>query len=74
MKLVSDAKQWWKWLSTWLLAMNGTFIVAYEQFETVKTYIPDKWAHVIVGGLLILTFLGRVIKQGESDETPVTKP
>lgn len=70
MQLVSDAKQWWKWLSTWLLAMNGTFIVAYEQFDTVKAYIPDRWAHTIVGGLLILTFLGRVIKQGENVQRP----
>ena len=70
MKLVSDVRQWWKWLSTWLLAMNGTFIVAYENFDSVKAFIPDKWAHAIVGGLLILTFLGRVIKQGESNATP----
>jgi hypothetical protein len=63
MTLVDDVKSWWKWLSTWLLAMNGTFIVAYEQFDTVKAYIPDKWAHTIVGTLLILTFLGRIIKQ-----------
>lgn len=63
MKLVDDWKAAWKWFSTWLLAMNGTFILAYEQFDTVKAYIPDKYAHMIVGGLLILTFLGRVIKQ-----------
>jgi len=68
--LVDDWKKWWKWLSTWLLAMNGTFIVAYEQFETVKAYIPDKWAHVIVGTLLILTFLGRIIKQGQNVQPP----
>lgn len=71
MKLVSDAKQWWRWLSTWLLAMNGTFIVVYEQFETIKSYIPDKIAHIIIGTLLILTFLGRVIKQASNVQPPV---
>lgn len=66
MKLVEDWKSAWKWFSTWLLAMNGTFIVAYENFDTIKAYIPDKFAHIIVGALLILTFLGRVIKQGQT--------
>lgn len=63
MQLVEDWKTAWRWFSTWCLAMNGTFIVAYEQFDTIKAYIPDKYAHMIVGSLLILTFLGRVIKQ-----------
>ena len=67
MQLVSDVRDWYKWFSTWLLAMNGTFIVAYENFDTIKTYIPDKWAHTIVVCLLILTFLGRVIKQHDAD-------
>jgi hypothetical protein len=66
MKLVDDAKQWWRWLSTWLLAMNGTFIIAYENIQPLKDYIPDKWFHGIVGALLILTFLGRVVKQSAS--------
>lgn len=70
MKLVEDWKDAWRWFSTWLLAMNGTFIIAYEQFETVKAYIPDKWAHMIVGTLLLLTFLGRVIKQGQGNGFP----
>jgi len=67
MQLVSDWKTAYRWFSTWLLAMNGTFIVAYENFDTVKAYIPDKWAHTIVGVLLVLTFLGRVVKQEQSD-------
>ena len=73
MKLVEDVKSCWKWFSTWLLAMNGTFIVAYQNFQTVQEYIPVKWAHMIVGTLLILTFLGRVIKQGTSNETTAPK-
>lgn len=67
MKLVDDAHKAWTWFSTWLLAMNGTFIVAYENFAPVKEYVPEKWAHAIMGGLLILTFLGRIVKQGETD-------
>jgi len=73
-RFVDDVSKWWKWASTWLLAMNGTFIVAHEQFDTVKAFIPDKWAHVIVGTLLILTFLGRIIKQSESATNVASKP
>ncbi len=67
MNLVEDWKTAYRWLSTWLLAMNGTFILAYTQFDTIKAYIPDKWAHGIIGTLLILTFLGRLVKQKQSD-------
>ncbi len=63
MKLVDDWKTWWKWLSTWLVAMNLTFIAAYENITPLKEYIPDKYFHIIVGTLLILTAVGRVIKQ-----------
>lgn len=66
MKLVDDAKQAWRWFSTWLIASNAMFIVAYEQFDAIKQYIPDKVAHGIIVGLLVLTALGRVVKQGES--------
>lgn len=66
MNLVDDARKWWKWFSTWLIAANGTFVVAYTEFQTVKDYIPERVAHYTIVTLLILTFLGRVIKQSEA--------
>jgi hypothetical protein len=72
MKLVDDWRKWWKWLSTWLIASNATFIVAYEQFETVKAYVPDKVAHWVVVSLLVLTALGRIVKQTGGDDAGKT--
>lgn len=66
MKLVDDWKKAWKWFSMWCIAMNGTFIVAYEQFETIKTMVPDKVAHYIVLGLLALAGIGRILKQADA--------
>lgn len=67
-QLVDDWKRFWTWVSMWLIAMNGTFIVAYEQFETVKAFVPDRWAHWIVLGLLALTGVGRILKQAKATD------
>ena len=67
MKLVDDWKKAWKWFSTWLIGANATLVVAYEQIQTVKEYVPVNVFHYAVVGLLMLTAFGRVVKQGESN-------
>jgi hypothetical protein len=62
-KLVDDVKSAWRWFSTWLIAVSGSLLVAYENFPQLKAYIPDNWFHTIMGVMLVLIFLGRVIKQ-----------
>ena len=64
MKFVEDIKEAWKWLSMWLISANATLVVAYEQVQTVKDYIPTNVFHYLVLSLLVMTALGRVIKQG----------
>ena len=70
MKLVDDWKKFWTWISMWLIAMNGTFIVAHEQFDAVKEFVPDRVAHHVVLGLLVLTAVGRILKQAKNADQP----
>lgn len=63
MNLVEDWKKFWRWFSMWLIASNAMFVLLYEQFDTIKAYVPDKYAHWIVLALLVLTALGRIVKQ-----------
>ena len=69
-KLVDDVKSAWRWFSTWLIAVSGTLIIAYENFPQLKEYVPDKWFHTIMGIMLALIFLGRIVKQAPA--APVT--
>jgi hypothetical protein len=64
---VQDIRNWWRWFSTWLTAASGTLLIAYENFPQLKDYVPDKWFHAIMGGMLVLIFLGRIVKQGQTD-------
>jgi hypothetical protein len=64
MKFVDDVRSAWRWFSTWLLAASGSLLVAYENFPQLKAYIPDTWFHTIMGVMLVLIFLGRIVKQG----------
>ena len=69
-KLVDDVKSAWRWFSTWLIAVSGSLIIAYENFPQLKEYVPDKWFHTIMGIMLALIFLGRIVKQ--APPAPVT--
>jgi hypothetical protein len=72
--LVDDVKNAWKWLSMWLIAMNGTFIVAYNEFQPLQQYIPPKTAHWIILTLLAATAIGRILKQyDDSNAQPPAK-
>jgi len=67
MKFVDDVKSAYRWFSTWLIAASGTLIVAYENFPQLKEYVPDKYFHTIMGVMLVLIFLGRIVKQQPPD-------
>lgn len=67
LQLVDDARHFWKWFSTWLVATNGTFIVAYENFQPLKDHISPSLAHWITVALLGATIAGRVIKQYDTE-------
>ena len=70
MKLVEDAKTCWKWLSVQLAALAVVAMQLYEQFPQFQTYIPDKVFHNAMSVFVGLIIVGRLIKQGNSNETP----
>jgi ABC-type transport system involved in cytochrome c biogenesis permease subunit len=63
MKLVDDVKFAWRWFSTWLIAASGGLLTAYETFPQLQAYIPEKWFHMVMGVMLVLIFIGRIVKQ-----------
>jgi hypothetical protein len=73
MKLVDDWKRFWTWFSVQMIALNTTFVVAYDQFQVVKDMVPPKIAHWVIVGLLVAAGVGRVIKQYEDSNAPVSK-
>ena len=67
---VQDVRSAWRWFSTWLIAASGTLLIAYENFPPLQGYIPDKWFHAIMGVMLVLIFLGRIVKQQAPSAQP----
>lgn len=61
--MVDDWKLCLKWLSTWGLALIMAAPVAYENVDMLKDSIPDKYFHIIVSILAIITFCLRLKKQ-----------
>jgi len=63
MKLVSDARNWWKWHSTYVFA-------ALAVLPTVWL-LPPKWAASIAPPLAVLGFFLRIHKQAQNLPPPV---
>ena len=73
-KLVEDWKKAWKWLSVQLAALAVVAMQLYQQFPQFQSYIPDKMFHNIMSGLVALIIIGRLIQQGEKNETNPATP
>jgi len=71
MSLVDDAKNFWKWLSTWVLALAGIVGTAWEVFPPFQAYIEahaspsDHFGKYLIG-FALLAFIARIIKQTET--------
>lgn len=66
MKLVDDAKSWWKWFSVQANALNLALLGAWLAVpDDMKAGIPQKW--VFAGSILLLVLgtVGRLVKQGD---------
>ena len=65
MKLVSDARNWWRWNSTHVAAIIAVAPVAWAQMPPeLKAQVPD-WAMPYIAGFMFLAFLvARVRDQG----------
>jgi len=61
--VVPDWRDCRKWLSTYGLAVIMAAPVAYENIDLLSKSIPDKYFHIIVSVLAVITFGLRIIKQ-----------
>lgn len=57
MKLVSDARNWWKWNSTHVAALLAVAPLAWVQMPAdLKSQVPD-WAMPYIAGFMFLAFV-----------------
>ncbi|AGG91187.1 MULTISPECIES: hypothetical protein [unclassified Sulfitobacter] len=57
MKLVSDARNWWKWNSTHVAALLAVAPLAWAQMPAdLKSQVPD-WAMPYIAGFMFLAFV-----------------
>lgn len=64
MKLVSDAKDWWKWHSTHAMAIAAALPVVWQELPPeLKASIPDGWMPWITAAILVAGLVGRVRDQ-----------
>lgn len=69
-KLVDDWKNFYKWFSTWLIALAAAAPVAYAQLPAIQAIIPAPLYLKIQAALTLLIFFGRVISQKPDDLPP----
>ena len=57
MKLVSDARNWWKWNSTHVAALLAVAPLAWALMPAdLKSQVPD-WAMPYIAGFMFLAFV-----------------
>ncbi len=66
MKIVSDARDWWKWNSTHVAAIIAVAPVAWAQLPAdLKAHVPD-WAMPYIAAAMFVAFIvARLRKQGK---------
>lgn len=63
-KLVPDAKNFWKWHSTWIGALISAIPIAWMNLPTdIKGFVPAGWEPYIMAGMFVALVLGRVRDQ-----------
>ena len=63
MKLVDDARDWWKWNSTHVVGVIIAFPYAWEQVpDQFKAMVPE-WSLPIIGCVTFLAFLAARVRQ-----------
>ena len=67
-RLVTDAKDGWKWTSTRAMALNLAGLTTWLALpDDLKSTIPDQW--VMIGAVVVTVagLVGRFIDQGGDD-------
>ena len=64
MKLVDDARDFWRWHSTWIAAIIAAAPFAWGQMPAdLKAQVPQEWLPAISGLMFVAFLVGRVRKQ-----------
>jgi len=71
MKLVSDARNWWKWHSTYVFAALAVLPTVWLSSPELQAMLPPKWAASIAPPLAVLGFFLRIHKQAQNLPPPV---
>lgn len=73
MKLVPNWKQGWKWLSVHLMAIGAAFTATWVAVpETMRAFLPDKWAHMAAMVTFLAGLAARFISQPTKPVPPET--
>ena len=67
---VDDAKKFYKWLSTWVLAATGTIGIAWDQFQSFREYFPAEHFGKWITGLAVAAFIARIVRQTKKSDAP----
>lgn len=69
MKLVDDARRAWRWISVQCMALALALQGAWEACpDELKTGIPPRTVTIITLALLVLGIVGRLVKQGGTND------
>lgn len=63
MKLVDDARNWWKWHSVWALGVLGVVANVWLNSPELQAVLPPRVVSLISPLVLGLVFLLRIHKQ-----------
>lgn len=62
--MVDNARECWRWLSTWMIAAAAAAPMLYENIGALQSAVSPSAYHYIQSALVALIFLGRIKKQG----------
>lgn len=61
--LVSNWQDFWKWLSTWFIALAAAAPLAFEHLPEMKQYVSETTFHNLEAALVFLILLARLKRQ-----------
>ena len=65
-KLVPDAKDGWKWVSTQSMGLSLALVATWQAVpDDIRSIAPDWLLWGLLVGLLVIGFIGRFWKQGD---------
>lgn len=70
MKLVADAKDWWKWHSTYVFALIGIFPIVWLNSPDLQAQLPAGAVSLIAPFMAALGFFLRIREQVKAIPKP----